>query len=225
MEKSNRNIPLDEAVDVLWETHCEKNIDLVDGAFTEALVQELSSVLVKSALVKLAKRFSYGGGDPLPKMRNIYQSQGHLTLDQAHYIRKWKTPRGARKFYRCNSELSVVTHTALAARAADRFPDRPDFPVSILALMQRVAVPSASAFLTVWNPDEFGILDVRVWSALAQLTNKIRPKSANFTPSDFHFYTMLIRRWCHVEGIPARMIDKSLWQFDKERCSTTPRCH
>ena len=211
--------PVDEMVDALWNTFCGKsNIHSEETAKLNSLSSKLSASLTRSEICDLADRFSYEEGDILPQWGKVYRLQGYLTLDQAYLIRKWKTARGSRVFYRKNGDRYVRFVTRLAARAASRYRNSPAFPNWILGLMEQVAVPTASAFLAALSPEDFGIIDYRVWSSMVRLTNNMEPKTSNYTLSDFHSYTMLLRCWGSLESITPRTLDKALWQLDKEFC-------
>ena len=82
-----------------------------------------------------------------------------------------------------------------------------------------MSYPTASVFLTAWNPSDFGIMDARTWRALKTLTGMPtfeRGKRTLFKREEFRFYTRLLRCWSASEqGISPRLIDKALWQYDK----------
>ena len=218
MVNPNEPINLDDAVNTFWQKYNRKRhtADLSDVAL---MVDELRLKFPKSFLESLASRFSYPAGDPLPRLGNLYRKQGYLTRNQAYELRKWKTPRGAEKFRHDNTDSVVRTCTSLAARAADKYKDAPDFAVSLLRLMKSVGIATGSAFLTAWNPNEFGIIDQRCWSALFNLTSSNefnRGSRTVFNESEYLLYINILRRWRDLEGVSPRLIDKALWQFDKD---------
>ena len=74
------------------------------------------------------------------------------------------------RFLNGNSEDDVRRQTESAARCADARPEAPERAAGILNELRAVSYPTASVFLTAWNPSEFGIMDARTWRALRALT-------------------------------------------------------
>ena len=218
MSKSNNHVSLDDALDDLWEKY-NRNRRTTDVSTVGELVNELRLKLPKACLESLARRFSYSAGDPLPRLGNLYRTQGYLTHNQACELRKWKTPRKWKTFRDSNSSEIIECFTALASRAIVKYSDAPDFSIWLLSKMEGMGISTASAFLTALNPDEFGIIDMRCWSALHKLTGLKkfdRGKRILFKTDEFHLYTCILRSWSDFEGVSPRLIDKALWQFDKE---------
>lgn len=90
----------------------------------------------------------------------------------------------------------------------------------LLNELRGVSFPTASVFLTAWDPCAFGIMDARTWRALRTLTGVPafdRGRRTLFRREEFRLYTHLLRRWSTTErGISPRLIDKALWQYDKD---------
>jgi hypothetical protein len=172
-------------------------------------------------LEELSERFSFEGADVPERLVGAYRNAGYLTLDQVAMIVHWKTAgRQTKRFRSENDDASVRLVTGFAARAADELSDKPDVAASVLTSLRAVHYPTASAVLVAWNPQSYGILDVRAWSALHRLTGDKtfdRGSRTLFTAMEFRLYTLLVRAWSGRTGLPARTIDKALWQFDKER--------
>ena len=222
MSKSDVQISLNDALDELWQKY-GRNKHTTAFSGIDNVVDVLRLKLPKSCVEALSNRFSYRACDPLPRLGNLYRKQGCLTHYQACELRKWKTPQGSRKFKDGNTTNKVRLCTSLAALAADKYTYAPDFAVWLLSQMESVAVATGSAFLTAWNPDEFGIIDVRCWKALYKLTGLKkfdRGKRTLFKADEFRLYIQILRRWRDLEGVSPRLIDKALWQFDKENPTT-----
>lgn len=189
-----------------------------------ALVDSLRESLPSNALRQLEERFSFPLPDPLPTLMQTYRIQGYLTRAQANEIVRWKTgKRDGERFNKENKDDEVKQLTKVAAYLADNCKEFPEVAACPLILMNRVDYPVASAFLTAWNPDEFGIIDVRCWSALHKLTGckKFdRGKRTLFKTGEFHTYIRILRRWRDLEDVSPRLVDKALWQFDKENPTT-----
>jgi len=189
----------------------------------DSLVAKLSQQLPAAQLKGIAARFSYPEADKPESLNKRFRKTGYLTLNQLAALVDWKTAgRQTKNFRDNNSEAAVKLVTALAAYAADRLAEAPDIPASILLALRAVHFSTASVILTAWDPSEYGILDVRVWSALHALSGDARfdrGKRVLFTAEEFRLYTLLLRRWGRRVRVSPRTIDKALWQFDKERAA------
>ena len=192
-----------------------------DDAGIDELVDKLRKKLPGSRLLQLANCFSYSKGeDTLDERSADYRTQGYLTLQQASELVRWKTERQWTNFLHKNSEEGVKRLTSRAASTADARPEFPERAADALIELQAVSYPTASVFLAAWNPDEFGIMDVRTWRALRTLTHLAafdRGKRTLFKREEFRLYTRLLRSWSAKEQATSpRLIDKALSQYDKE---------
>ena len=198
----------------------EPVVDLDESGIDE-LVDQLRKEIPRERLSRLADSFSYPKGEePLQERSADFRKQGHLTRRQASELVGWKTDRQRTNFLNKNSEEDVKRVTERASRCADEEHESPERAADILNELSAVSYPTASVFLTAWNPDDFGIMDARTWRALKTLTGMPtfdRGRRTLFKRAEFRFYTCLLRRWSAKEqGISPRLIDKALWQYDKD---------
>ena len=196
-------------------------VDRFANASIDELVDQLRRELPRHRLLRLAKDFSYRNGEQtLDGTGADFRKHGYLTLQQASDLVKWKTARQGNNFRKRNRNEDVKRLTQAAARCADERPESPEEAAGILNELNAVSYPTASVFLTALNPDRFGILDVRTWRALYRLTGSSafdRGRRTLFKAEEFRRYTRLLRRWSAGEGgVSPRLIDKALWQFDRE---------
>ena len=196
-------------------------VDQFADAGIDELVDQLRRKLPCDKLLRLAQDFSYRNGEQTLDGRGAdFRKQGCLTLKQASELVKWKTARQWNNFRKRNRNEDVERLTATAARCADERPEFPEEAARILNELNAVSYPTASAFLTALQPEMFGILDVRTWRALHRLTGSSafdRGKRTLFKPEEFRRYTLLLRRWSACErAVSPRLIDKALWQYDRE---------
>ena len=194
---------------------------MFDDSIVDELVDRLQKKLPGSRLKQLAKRFRYSKGEGTLQERGAdFRRQGYLTRPQASELVRWKTDRQWTSFLHGNSEDDVRRKTESAARCADARPEAPERAAGILNELRAVSYPTASVFLTAWNPREFGILDVRTWRALRALTGMPafdRRGRTLFRSEEFRLYTRLLRCWSAGEpGTSPRLIDKALWQYDND---------
>ena len=185
-----------------------------------SLVDCLSRGIPTDHLIDLADRFAYSKGEKtLLDRGSDYRRQTFLTLSQAYDLVEWKSDRQKRRFRVCNTNDAVMQATKLAARQADESPDSPEKAADTLVALKGVHYPTASVFLTAWDPQQFGILDARTWSALHKLTGLEffdRGRRTLFQVGEFRLYTLLLRYWSEQGGreINPRLLDKALWQYD-----------
>lgn len=192
-----------------------------DESNIDELVDQLRKRLPSDRLQQLANSFSYPKGEEtLSKRSADFRKQKHLTRQQAYELVAWKTDRQKTNFLNRNSDEAVRRASACAARCADAQREAPERAADFLIELNAVSYPTASVFLTAWNPGEFGIIDARTWHALRILTDMPafdRGKRTLFKREEFRLYTCLLRRWSAKEQETSpRLIDKALWQFDKE---------
>ncbi len=196
-------------------------VDPFAHAGIDEVVDQLRRRLPSDKLRRLAKDFSYRNDEETLKgIGADFRKQGHLTLEQAFKLVEWKTARQSNNFRKRNRNEDVKRLTRAAARRADERAEGPEEAALILNELHAVSYPTASTFLTARDPDRFGILDVRTWRALHRLTGSStfdRGKRTLFKPEEFRRYTLLLRRWSACEqGVCPRLIDKALWQYDRE---------
>ncbi len=192
-----------------------------DESSLDELVERLRKKLPRDRLEHLAESFCYSKGeDTLHEMGADFRSQGYLTREQAAQLVQWKTDRQRTRFLDRNSDEEVRRATGSAARCAEGQPEAPERAADLLNELDAVSFPTASVFLTAWNPCAFGIMDARTWRALRTLTGVPafdRGRRTLFRREEFRLYTRLLRRWSTREqGISPRLIDKALWQYDKD---------
>ena len=192
-----------------------------DESRINEMVDQLRKKLPSDRLRQLANRFSYPKGEETFRDRGAdFRKQRHLTRRQAYELVAWKTDRQKTNFLNGNTDTSVRQVTARAARCADDRHESPETAAEILNELNGVSYPTASVFLAAWNQDAFGIIDARTWRALKTLTGLPafdRGKRTLFKREEFRRYTRLLRRWSAKEQETSpRLIDKALWQYDKE---------
>lgn len=194
----------------------------------DEFVDQLRRRLPNDKLLQLANRFSYPKDDKTLIESGVdFRNQRYLTLEQASRLVEWKTARQRNNFRARNRNADVKRLTATAARCADERPEFPEEAARILNELNAVSYPTASAFLTALHPNRFGVLDVRTWRALYRLTGSStfdRGKRTLFKSEEFRRYTRLLRQWSACEpDVSPRVIDKALWQFDREEMDEARR--
>ncbi len=86
--------------------------------------------------------------------------RGWLKLAELEKVCYWKSPR-AIHYIRANSAAAVKKVTAKALACEDE-----QERIEILITLKGVSFPMASALLTLLNPEQYGVIDIRVWQLL-----------------------------------------------------------
>lgn len=151
---------------------------------------------------------------PVAAERELFERVGPSVAERGHYVRddfvavgRWKAARATSRMQR-NSKADIEDVTRLAFCAHDRFKHL------VLALLDGVGVPMASALLTVWAPDRFTVIDFRALETLGAFgeLDERRPP--------YPEYLGLCRGIASRTGSDLRSLDRALWQWSKEQGST-----
>jgi hypothetical protein len=139
---------------------------------------------------------------------------GFYTKTDLAKVAEWKSPRVRRRIER-NAEADVKEVTQLALAAPDHLKHR------ILGLLDGVGDPVASAILTIWNPQRYTVLDVRVVTALDALHEsgaiaEVPPPHVKGALPDYPAYLQCCRTLAHRLRVGLRDLDRALWQWNKE---------
>lgn len=149
-----------------------------------------------------------------PRAGEVIRARGYVLLDELYQIARWKSQRRA-VLVRKNSVQRVrdVTQEALALMATD-----PGCAVATLDRLHGVGIPTASVVLTVVDPQNFGIVDVRVWDSLRRWQPARFPEKHTSYWSVKHFLCCLeaMRELAQASSLTCREVDMALWQLDKE---------
>jgi len=142
------------------------------------------------------------------------QHRGFYEIGEFHDVCDWKTTR-TRSLVRSNSREDVEEISRIAFSSSEHL------KVPILSILRGVNMPTASALLTVWRPDLYTIIDVRVLSALRFLSHP-EIDGANFDgiAKSYSAYVSLMRAISSSLGTDLRSLDKAMWTYDKTRVAS-----
>lgn len=167
-------------------------------------VREFSSLYDE---LELSPEEQFLFGEVSPKL----QARGAYNLDEFLAVCDWKSTRTRSLVKRNSPELvSEVTRIAFASSEVLQIP--------ILALLEGVGVPTASALLTVWRPSIYTITDRRVLDALPHLSHCLLARvSVSALKKSYSTYLDVMRSISRDLDCDLRSLDKALWTFDKTR--------
>ena len=156
------------------------------------------------------------------RMWTNFHRRGYMTLLELKNLSAWKTRRRQQTNIASNSDEAVKVVTQAATQVNSQVPNEPALPVGILTALRGVEIPTASTIMTVWDPQRFGILDIRVWQALGKAASgDFRPMKSRrgnrlpFGPNEVALYLGVIREITAQTSLSCREIDKALWVLGK----------
>ncbi|MFA4887690.1 MAG: hypothetical protein WC595_05740 [Candidatus Nanoarchaeia archaeon] len=139
------------------------------------------------------------------------KSKGYFTRVEFLKMCMWKSPR-PKKFYLENSEDTIqnVSRIALAEISEN-------VKIELLTSLRGVSIPVGSAILTLIEPQNYGVIDIRVWQTLHTygLVNT-KPQGRGFTTQDWITYLEKLRELAHKLKTSVRDIEINLFFYHKK---------
>lgn len=142
---------------------------------------------------------------------NKVKTKGYLTKDEFFEICMWKSPR-PKKYYLNNSEKIIreISKKVLITNSED-------IKIRLLTSLKGVSIPVASAILTLLDPKNYGVIDIRVWKLLYNYGEvKTNPKGQMFNVSHWKIYLNLLRKYAIQFNMKAREIELILFFHHRE---------
>lgn len=155
-------------------------------------------------------------GDPDPRMPHAgdaIRARGYLTPDELYQIARWKSPRKAKLIQQNPPGLvEAVSQTALRYVA-----EYPLHTMRLLVALDGVAEATASTVLTVVDPINFGVMDIRAWQVLSCWdSQRFRRKDQSiFSATEFGRYLDTIRELARRANMTCREVDMALWMWGR----------
>jgi thermostable 8-oxoguanine DNA glycosylase len=180
-----------------------------------------SPILDASTLREAAQRYDYAGssllGDTDPRFPHAgdgIRERGYVLREELYQIARWKSPRRAALVHRNDlREVHRLSGKALAQR--DRDPAR---AAGLLTELWGIGIPMASAVLTVVDPQNFGLVDVRAWATLRRWRpDRFPSKHERYWTVKYYVHCLeTMRELAQISALSCREIDMALWQMDRE---------
>jgi hypothetical protein len=155
----------------------------------------------------------YADTTPLIASLSHVRQTGYFTRSEFLSMCKWKEPRERRRqqwVSHTEDEVRMLSAKAFAA---------PDEARRILHLcrFRGVGIPVASAFLTLVDPEQYGVIDIRVWQDLT-LYDEVDYDPDGRVLQLLHWLDYLdkIRRWADTFNVSARAIERTLFQHHRD---------
>lgn len=123
----------------------------------------------------------------------------------------WKSPRGIRRCER-NSATRVEQTTQKVFSTASE-----EKRIELLTSLEGVSIPTASAILTLTDPVNYGVIDIRVWQLLHHLRSvTANPKGQNFTFQHWYQYLKILRHHARQLKVPTRLVELTLFEYHRD---------
>lgn len=147
----------------------------------------------------------------LIKQLEDVKKRGFFTKEQFYDVAMWKSPR-PKKYYLDNSEENIIQNSRLVLNS-----NSDDEKIILLISFKGVSIAVASALLTIINPKDYGIIDIRVWQVL-YLYDKIKtkPRGQGFNLEDYKRYLFILRKYAGKFNVNVRDIERILFFHHKK---------
>jgi thermostable 8-oxoguanine DNA glycosylase len=137
----------------------------------------------------------------------------YLTSAEFEEILRWKL-RGQfgrqqeKRTVNTEEVVRLITSLALAITHADKEYEL-ELRMNILCALRGVGVPVASAILALVYPDEYAVIDFRVWRQVFDEDRK------TFLIGDYKRYMQVIRQLANELGWSVQQVDVAVWEYDR----------
>lgn len=144
------------------------------------------------------------------KLSHIKQ-QAYFNKSEFIQMCSWKSPR-PRRLYESNSN-AVIRRVSIKVFAAGCEKEK----VELLTNLKGVRIPTASAILTLTDPQNYGVIDIRVWQVLYSYGVVInRPSGVGFSFENWIKYLERLRFWAKNFNVTVREVERVMFEHHKE---------
>ena len=151
----------------------------------------------------------------LISLLNGVRTRGYLNADEFMLIGMWKSPRQKHNYIKNNAET-------IKAISKESFKTKDEkVKVIILTSLKGVSVPTASAILTLTDPQNYGVIDIRVWQALYKYgLVRSRSSGVGLSPDDWIEYLDIIRALARKYNTSSRAVEQLIFLHHKNSLQT-----
>jgi len=142
---------------------------------------------------------------------NDVKRKKFFTKKQFYDVAMWKTPR-PKKYYLSNPEKIIrkISREAIDAKSEEDKMLR-------LTSLKGVSIAVASSLLTIMNPKDYGIIDIRVWQLLYKYDEvKTKPHGQGFNLKDWLNYLSILRKYAVKFDTSVRNVERTLFFYHKK---------
>ncbi len=157
-----------------------------------------------------------------PETSKIIKRLGHVKADRLLSrgefldICYWKSPRSIRQCERNSARrIERVSQEVFQTRSEEK-------KLALLTGLHGVSVPTASAILTLTDPNRYGVIDIRVWQLLYALRSvKMNARGQGFRFNHWFHYLQILRYHAKRLEVPVRLVELTLFKFHQIHQSGT----
>ena len=138
------------------------------------------------------------------------KKQGFIYRSDALRILRWKSPRPTRHYEKnSESDFRSITESAFSTR-------NERLRMHSLTALNGVKYPAASALLMFYDPNEYPVIDIRVWKQLYKLNLvNTNPGGQGFSLDEWITYLEIMRNAALEFHIPVRQLEKRFFDLDR----------
>jgi hypothetical protein len=169
----------------------------------------------RRSLAELLKReLSPGEAEPtaalLRELRHVKRAK---VFSRSEFIKmcRWKSSRAIHQ-YRRNSAAAIrrTSREVLGTRNERQ-------RLELLTRLKGVSVPTASAILTLIDPERYGVIDIRAWQLLFQIgAVEKKPGGVGFVFADWNRYLSVLREHARALRVPVRRVELTLFEYHRK---------
>jgi len=139
------------------------------------------------------------------------KNEGCISKTDFIKIGMWKSPRQKKK-YLDNSEQEVKDITKISFAC-----DNEKIKILSLTALNGVSIPTASAILMLTDPENYGVIDIRVWQALHSYGLVSDCESGvGLSLNNWIEYLKIIRTYAEKYQLSARAVEQILFKHHKK---------
>ncbi len=133
------------------------------------------------------------------------KTKGFLSQNQFYNVAMWKSPRPKKNYLR-NPEQTIIEISKSALVSDEKT------KIKLLTELKGVSIAVASALLTIIDPENYGIIDIRVWQLLHLYDEvKTKPSGQGFNLNDYILYLTILREYAREFNLNVRDIERILF--------------
>lgn len=138
------------------------------------------------------------------------KSRGYLTFKEFYQIAMWKSVRPKKRYIANENKQHIKSITKMAFARTNEVEK-----IKLLCELKGVAIPTASAILTIVFPEKYAVIDVRCMETLREKFKQEIGKYVSLkTWSD---YLRIMRKLAKENNITPRELDMALFAMHREK--------
>ena len=137
--------------------------------------------------------------------------RGYFTKKEFLKMGMWKSPR-PKNLYLSNSEEEIIkiSRKVFSTNYEKR-------KIDLLTRLKGIRIPAASAILMLTNPQNYGVIDIRVWQVMYRYGSvKVKPTGTNFSFNNWFYYLMKLRYFAKMFDVTVRDIERTIFYYHFE---------